>query len=188
VTALEVSKLADVTLVGHSWGGYVIAGAAPRLHGQLKQLIFWSAFVPEAGRSLGAEPQASGLALPANARPVVGSNIAKGEEHSKRGPQSQRGEVADSLTAAQSVTARALGAGAQMRTPQTGSGIYRGVILGETTHHVIQRQSAHSGIAHRKDLLDWQPRAGEHVRIQYANAKGTVRKCHEHARGEELGR
>jgi N12 class adenine-specific DNA methylase len=144
--------------------------------------------VPEAGRSLGAEPQASGLALPANARPVVGSNIAKGEEHSKRGPQSQRGEVADSLTAAQSVTARALGAGAQMRTPQTGSGIYRGVILGETTHHVIQRQSAHSGIAHRKDLLDWQPRAGEHVRIQYANAKGTVRKCHEHARGEELGR
>jgi pimeloyl-ACP methyl ester carboxylesterase len=52
VTALEVSKLADVTLVGHSWGGYVIAGAAPRLHRQLKQLIFWSAFVPEAGRSL----------------------------------------------------------------------------------------------------------------------------------------
>jgi hypothetical protein len=144
--------------------------------------------VPEANRSLAAEPQENRLAHPQNTCAAVGPNIAKGEENGKSGPQSQRDEVADSLTAAQSVTARAHGDGAQMRTPQTGSGIYRGVILGETTHHVIQGQSAHSGIAHRKDLLNWQPRAGEHVRIQYANAKGTVRKCHEHARGEELGR
>jgi len=35
-----------------SWGGYVIAGAAPRLVSRLKALVFWSAFVPEAGRSL----------------------------------------------------------------------------------------------------------------------------------------
>jgi pimeloyl-ACP methyl ester carboxylesterase len=41
-----------VTLVGHSWGGYVVAGAAPRLAGRLKRVVFWSAFVPEAGRSL----------------------------------------------------------------------------------------------------------------------------------------
>jgi pimeloyl-ACP methyl ester carboxylesterase len=52
VQAMEVSRIGDITLVGHSWGGFVIAGAAPRLGGQLKQLIFWSAFVPEAGRSL----------------------------------------------------------------------------------------------------------------------------------------
>jgi pimeloyl-ACP methyl ester carboxylesterase len=52
VQALEMSQIPDVTLVGHSWGGFVIAGAAPRLRGQLKQLIFWSAFVPETGRSL----------------------------------------------------------------------------------------------------------------------------------------
>jgi pimeloyl-ACP methyl ester carboxylesterase len=41
-----------ITLVGHSWGGYVIAGAAPRLKDRLARLVFWSAFVPEAGRSL----------------------------------------------------------------------------------------------------------------------------------------
>jgi len=38
-----------VTLVGHSWGGYVIAGAAPRLASRLKALVFWSAFVPQSG-------------------------------------------------------------------------------------------------------------------------------------------
>ena len=144
--------------------------------------------VPETQRSLGTERQVPGLALPEKTVPAVGLNTAKGEESSRSAPQSQRDEVADSLTAAQSVTAGALGEGAQMRAPQTGGGIYRGVILGETTHHVIQRQSAHSGIAHRKDWLDRQPRVGQHVRIQYANAKGKVRECLEHARGKELGR
>ena len=42
----------DITLVGHSWGGYVIAGAAPSLAAHLRRLVFWSAFVPEPGRSL----------------------------------------------------------------------------------------------------------------------------------------
>jgi pimeloyl-ACP methyl ester carboxylesterase len=46
------SDARDITLVGHSWGGYVIAGAAPRLKDRLSRLVFWSAFVPAAGRSL----------------------------------------------------------------------------------------------------------------------------------------
>jgi pimeloyl-ACP methyl ester carboxylesterase len=41
-----------VTLVGHSWGGYVVTGAAPRLASRLRKVVFWSAFVPAAGRSL----------------------------------------------------------------------------------------------------------------------------------------
>jgi pimeloyl-ACP methyl ester carboxylesterase len=52
VAHVEATDRSDVTLVGHSWGGYVIAGAAPRLAGRLSRLVFWSAFVPEAGRSL----------------------------------------------------------------------------------------------------------------------------------------
>ena len=52
VNHVEASGARDITLVGHSWGGYVIAGAAPRLASRLKNLVFWSAFVPEAGRSL----------------------------------------------------------------------------------------------------------------------------------------
>jgi pimeloyl-ACP methyl ester carboxylesterase len=48
----DARDLRDVTLVGHSWGGYVIAGAAPRIAARLRKLVFWSAFVPAAGRSL----------------------------------------------------------------------------------------------------------------------------------------
>lgn len=52
VSHVDQAGISDVTLVGHSWGGYVIAGAAPRLAARLKRLVFWSAFVPQAGRSL----------------------------------------------------------------------------------------------------------------------------------------
>src|SRR5690348_433453 len=52
VSQVEASFAVEVTLVGHSWGGYVIAGAAPRLASRLKSLVFWSAFVPESGRPL----------------------------------------------------------------------------------------------------------------------------------------
>jgi pimeloyl-ACP methyl ester carboxylesterase len=41
-----------ITLVGHRWGGYVIAGAIPAVAARLRRVVFWSAFVPEAGRSL----------------------------------------------------------------------------------------------------------------------------------------
>jgi pimeloyl-ACP methyl ester carboxylesterase len=52
VRLAEDEDLRDVTLVGHSWGGYVITGAAHRLAGRLGKLVYWSAFVPAAGRSL----------------------------------------------------------------------------------------------------------------------------------------
>ena len=52
VNLADERDLHDVTLVGHSWGGYVIAGAAPRIAARLRKLVFWSAFVPAAGRSL----------------------------------------------------------------------------------------------------------------------------------------
>ena len=52
VRVVEDNDLRDVTLVGHSWGGYPITGAAARLAGRLRKLVYWSAFVPAAGRSL----------------------------------------------------------------------------------------------------------------------------------------
>jgi hypothetical protein len=110
------------------------------------------------------------------------------QEHGKSEPESQRDEVAESLTAAEFLAARALGDTAQLLPAQIQSGIYRGPIVGETAFHVVQRQSAHSCIAHVKGILDRQPQVGELVRIQYAHAKGTVRSCREPAKIQELGR
>lgn len=55
VDLIESHDLTDVTLVGHSWGGYVITGAAHRVSSRLRKLVYWSAFVPAAGRSLNDE-------------------------------------------------------------------------------------------------------------------------------------
>ncbi|MEV7679092.1 alpha/beta hydrolase [Streptomyces sp. NPDC088341] len=52
VDQVERRNLYDVTVVAHSWGGYVVGGAERRLAKRLKQAVFYSAFVPRAGESL----------------------------------------------------------------------------------------------------------------------------------------
>jgi pimeloyl-ACP methyl ester carboxylesterase len=51
VTEVERRDLVDVTLVGHSWGGYPMTGAAHRLVGRLSKITYFSAFVPARGKS-----------------------------------------------------------------------------------------------------------------------------------------
>ena len=51
VGLLEMEDLRDVTLVGHSYGGMVVTGAADRAHSRVKRLIYLDAFVPENGKS-----------------------------------------------------------------------------------------------------------------------------------------
>jgi hypothetical protein len=94
----------------------------------------------------------------------------------------------DSLAQAKSITAKALGTSAKTLAPQTESGTYRGPIIGETEHYVIQRQSAQIGIAHPKELLDRQPTVGESVRINYSDSKGMAREFRERAKTNELAR
>jgi pimeloyl-ACP methyl ester carboxylesterase len=52
VDEVERRDLTDVVLVGHSWAGIPIAGAARRLAGRLRAIAFVSAFVPRAGESM----------------------------------------------------------------------------------------------------------------------------------------
>lgn len=52
VSYIEARDLRDVILVGHSWGGNVLCGAAPRIANRLSRLIFWNAFVLNEGESL----------------------------------------------------------------------------------------------------------------------------------------
>lgn len=45
--------ITDAVLMGHSYGGMVITGAADRLApGRVRRLVYWSAFVPDPGQSL----------------------------------------------------------------------------------------------------------------------------------------
>jgi pimeloyl-ACP methyl ester carboxylesterase len=47
---LECERLKEVVLVGHSYGGMVITGAADRAHARIRRLVYLDAFVPEDGK------------------------------------------------------------------------------------------------------------------------------------------
>ena len=49
---LRYEDLSDVLLVGHSYGGMVITGAADREPGRVKGMIYFDAFLPESGQAL----------------------------------------------------------------------------------------------------------------------------------------
>jgi len=50
VQLLEMEDLSRVVLVGHSYGGMVVTGAADRVPARLARLVYLDAFVPEDGK------------------------------------------------------------------------------------------------------------------------------------------
>lgn len=54
VGLVDAEELADVALVGHSYGGQVITGAADALGGRIRQLIYVDAMVPLPGEGWGS--------------------------------------------------------------------------------------------------------------------------------------
>ncbi|MCW5771946.1 MAG: alpha/beta hydrolase [Rhodospirillaceae bacterium] len=53
VAHFDENKIDDAVLMGHSYGGMVISGAADRLPaGRIRRLVYWNAFVPSNGQSL----------------------------------------------------------------------------------------------------------------------------------------
>jgi pimeloyl-ACP methyl ester carboxylesterase len=52
VNLVQAEELRDVVLVGHSYGGMVITGAADALRGRVRHLVYLDAAVPSDGQSL----------------------------------------------------------------------------------------------------------------------------------------
>ena len=52
VGLLEMEDLAGVVLLGHSYGGMVVTGAAERASRRIRELVYLDAFVPEHGKCL----------------------------------------------------------------------------------------------------------------------------------------
>jgi antirestriction protein ArdC len=95
---------------------------------------------------------------------------------------------ANSLQAAHEIAARVIGDTAMTISASTDSGVYRGVIIGETENHIVQRQTSVGAVAHAKDLLARQPATGENVAITYSSGKAGLRRVRERLRTKELGR
>jgi antirestriction protein ArdC len=77
----------------------------------------------------------------------------------------------DSLAEAKAISGRSLGDNVRVYNAQTGSGIYRGEIIGETAYHIVQKLSHQSTVAHPKDLLGTVPSVGQNVVLRYSNGK-----------------
>ncbi|HEY5333274.1 MAG TPA: alpha/beta hydrolase [Solirubrobacterales bacterium] len=57
VDYVESRDLHDVVLVAHSWGGFMVTAATPRLASRIDRLVYWNAFVPLEGETmLGLNP------------------------------------------------------------------------------------------------------------------------------------
>jgi pimeloyl-ACP methyl ester carboxylesterase len=52
VALLEMEDLRNLTLVGHSYAGFLIGSVAARARTRVRQLVYLDAFVPEAGKRL----------------------------------------------------------------------------------------------------------------------------------------
>lgn len=52
VNVIKQEELSDVVLVGHSYGGMVVTGAADALPGKISSLVYLDAFVPKNGDAL----------------------------------------------------------------------------------------------------------------------------------------
>ena len=71
---------------------------------------------------------------------------------------------------------------------RTDSGVYRGIIVGESGGHILQQQTTQIIVAHTRALLDRQPSTGENVAINYTAGRATVRESWVRARTNGLGR
>jgi hypothetical protein len=83
---------------------------------------------------------------------------------------------------------RELGPGAKIDRALTDSGVYRGTVLAETDHDVIQRITPQSAVIHQKADLNTLPRIGEHVRISYSDGLGHIQQVRERTHTKELAR
>jgi antirestriction protein ArdC len=81
------------------------------------------------------------------------------------------GAVDDSLAEVKAISVRALGDGARVYNARVDSGIYRGEIIGETPHHLVQKLSQQSVVAHAKEMLGTVPTVGQNVVLRYSGGK-----------------
>jgi len=68
------------------------------------------------------------------------------------------------------------------------SGKYRGEVLAETEHHVLQKVSGKSAVVHEKHLLPVRPLPPQNVLIAYSNQVAQLKPNQERQRSRAIGR
>ncbi|MGD1095925.1 MAG: zincin-like metallopeptidase domain-containing protein [Bryobacteraceae bacterium] len=119
------------------------------------------------------DPQVHRVAID---RGAAGSaETSRTQRRSQRQQADQRASgnpaIDQSFAEVKALSTRVLGDQTRVYNAQTDSGIYKGEIIGETQHHIVQRLSPHTTVAHVKHLMDTVPAVGDSVVLRYAGGK-----------------
>lgn len=97
-------------------------------------------------------------------------------------------ELRESFQKARELAVKELGHEARTYVAQTQSGIYKGRIIGETEHHLLQGVSGQTAVAHLKQLMADPPNVSDNVVISYRNSQTQIREQRERSRAADLAR
>ena|SRR5271170_3177246 len=92
IKQIVAKDLRDFVLVGHSYGGIVIARVAEEIPDRIRRLVFWNAFVPQAGNSLRGrfEIGCQACSSPSSAFASFRSSVSKPSSEPRRGSSGRR--------------------------------------------------------------------------------------------------
>ena len=151
-----------------------------RLGGEFENTKFAAKFEPDSG-TVKVEEKQTGTE---RRSPVEVQAASHFEGNRKAG---RRDEISAASAMADDVLGRSTGS-TRVVEALVDSGTYRGMLLGETEHYLIQMQATGMAVLHEKNLLDGQPHVGEAFSINYSNGRGAVREFRERAKSNERSR
>lgn len=126
--------------------------------------------------------------------PVASKGVAKieaekildGEVDGRRPPSEQA--IKESLAAAEETAKKLMGEKVRTQEADTDSGKYRGTLIGETEHHIIQKISAKSAVLHEKHLLPGAVPSSQNLLVSYSNQIAQLKPIQERQRSHALAR
>jgi hypothetical protein len=92
------------------------------------------------------------------------------------------------LAEAEAYAKRQLGDNARVYAADVESGRYRGELIGDTEHHLVQKIGAKSAAAHPKHLLPDSLSTGQSVGIAYSNGQAQAKPLKAREKAQTLAR
>src|ERR1051325_11108274 len=117
---------------------------------------------------------------------IDAEKILDGEVDGRKAPSDR--EFEQSLADADQKAKQLLGDKTRIYEADTESGRYRGAVLAESDHHVVQKLSPRSAVAHPKRLLPQAVEAGQNIVISYSNGVAQLKPNQARERAQALSR
>jgi antirestriction protein ArdC len=117
---------------------------------------------------------------------IDAEKILDGEVDGRKSPSDR--DFEKSLAEADRKIRDLLGEKANVYQPDTESGRYRGAVMAESEHHVVQKLSPRSAVAHSKTLLPRAVQPGEDLVVSYSNGLAALKPNQVKQRTQALSR